>query len=197
MTTTTISALFGAIRTAVSQGELSFASTLSAELGAAVSETGLPLTDEEEQFLDWIHGYSIHREKFKKGELDPDLYQMIQDIKTDGPPVNPNRLASLMRDTFSNQGKYPFCMMKGEEGVRVLYWYFQNMPWNTSIRISVKDEKTQEEMWYGTVSHRDMATVLHPDTNPHLFWADLPEWEVNNRVMGYKAWKQWRLVHRV
>ena len=195
MSTTDITKLFQFIKVASEEGELGHASELAHQL-MNHTEGNFYLTDEEEQYLDWIHGQSIYGRPFRRSEIDPELWDWIQKINECGPPEDTSEIKRLMRSAFYDQGKYPMGMHKG----RVLYWYFQNMPWSTSLKISIVDEVESEManvLWQGVVSHRDMATVMHPDENPHLFWPNMSEGEVNNRVLGYKAWKYWRRVHKV
>ena len=197
MSTTKISELFDTIKLASEQGEMGAASELASRLMDALEDTNFYLTDEEEQYLDWIHGYNILPKPYERSEVDPDLWQLIQEIKENGPPEDTSRVKSLMSSCFYNQGKYPLGMKMVNGKKRAVYWYFQNMPWTTSLRITIRDEISQLELWSCTLSHREMASVMDPDINPYEWWSNESEFEVTSRVKGYEAWKEWRKVNKI
>mgnify|MGYP001186632309 CR=1 FL=1 len=199
MSTTQISELFHDIKFAAEQGELGAASELACKLVDTLDNHNLDFhfTDEEEQYLDWIHGYNILSRPYTRSEVDPDLWELMQEIKENGPPEDTSRLKSLMSSCFYNQGKYPLGMKTINGKKRAVYWYFQNMPWTTSLKMTIRDEIDKAELWSCVVSHREMASVMQPYVNPYHWWINESEFEVTSRVMGYEAWKEWRKVNKV
>lgn len=211
MTTTMASAYVRNIRRAVDDGEFVLASTLVCELGGLAAEDKLWITDEEEQFCDFVHGYSIRRKPFLQSELDPDVWVQMSLIweyvhgGTDDSfrdQISDEQL-NLYKSAFFNQGKYPYGRIANGPKRQVLYWYFQNKPWSTSIEISLVNENTDEVLWSIDLSHREMVNVmlpnqeLNPDVNPYEFWSDRTPEQVNMVLDAYKSYLQWRRVHKV